>query len=116
MVICKIMIQSLLLALLRVAVAAPQPLLGMPKQQRNATAEPVALVSAGAGRSRCGVGTALMEMLVGREWHKWPGSAQPEPLCHSEQLPCLCSGNATPQEYCTRTWEEGGHHMVPSLP
>lgn len=33
MVICKIIIQSLLLALLRVAAAAPQPLLGMPKHQ-----------------------------------------------------------------------------------
>lgn len=33
MVICKIIIQSLLLALLWVAAAAPQPLLGMPKHQ-----------------------------------------------------------------------------------
>lgn len=33
MVICKIIIQSLLLALLRAAVATPQPLLGMPKHQ-----------------------------------------------------------------------------------
>lgn len=33
MVICKIIIQSLLLALLRAALAAPQPLLGMPKHQ-----------------------------------------------------------------------------------
>lgn len=33
MVICKIIIQSWLLALLRVAAATPQPLLGMPKHQ-----------------------------------------------------------------------------------
>lgn len=64
-----------------------------------------------------------MKMLVGREWL---GSAHPEPLCHSEQLPCLCSGNAPPQlrrtqeekghPHCTRTQEEKGHHLMPSPP
>lgn len=63
MVICKIIIQSLLLALLHVAVSAPQLLLGMPKHQ-GMPVEPVAPVSAGAGRSCCGTETALMEMLL----------------------------------------------------
>lgn len=52
-----------------------------------------------------------MEMLVGREWL---GSAQPEPLCHSEQLPCLCQEMLLLS--CTRTQEEEGHHKVPSPP
>lgn len=93
MVICKIMVTKFVTrppagcscCSPAVAQDAPTP--------RNATAEPVVLLSARAGWCSC-VETALMKMLVGREWL---GSAHPEPLWHSEQLPCLCSGNAPPQ-------------------
>lgn len=77
----------------------------------------VAPVPVRAGQSCCGVKTALLDTMVGRDGSEGLGSAHPETPRPSERLLCLCSGNATPQECCTRNQEEGtASHTTLSLP